>query len=256
MFSNQFPSDTSDRFILNEEGAKQLGFLSAEDAVGKWVGFEPEDIVYRLEAVGVVKDFHFKDLHEAIEPFGFLLSTRNSFNYIIAHAKEGNIAAVLTSLENTWKKLNPIEPFEYSFLDQDFQKNYEAESRQSSLINCFTLIAIIISCLGLFGLATFSAEQRTKEIGIRKVLGASVASVVSLLSKEFLKLVFIAVCIASPLGWYAMNKWLQNFSYRITISWQVFVLTTVLAVLIAFITVSFQAVKAANANPVKNLRTE
>ncbi len=256
MFSNQFPSDTSDRFILNEEGAKQLGFLSAEDAVGKWVGFEPEDTVYRLEVVGVVKDFHFKDLHEAIEPFGFLLGTRDSFNYIIAHAKEGNIAAVLTSLENTWKKLNPNEPFEYSFLDQDFQKNYEAESRQSSLINYFTLIAIIISCLGLFGLATFSAEQRTKEIGIRKVLGANVASVVSLLSKEFLKLVFIAVCIASPLGWYAMNKWLQNFSYRINISWQVFVLTTVLAVLIAFITVSFRAIKAANANPVKNLRTE
>jgi putative ABC transport system permease protein len=256
LFSPQFPTDTSDRFILNEEGAKQLGFSSPQDAVGKWVGFEPDDTAYHLEVVGVVKDFHFKDLHEAIEPYGFLLSTGSSFNYIIAHVKEGNIAGTLTSLENTWKDLNPNEPFEYSFLDQDFQKNYEAESRQSSLINYFTLIAIIISCLGLFGLATFSAEQRTKEIGIRKVLGASVASVVSLLSKDFLILVLIAICIASPLAWYGMNEWLQNFSYRINISWQVFALTTVLAILIAFITISFQAVKAAIANPVKNLRTE
>jgi putative ABC transport system permease protein len=159
-------------------------------------------------------------------------------------------------LENTWKKLNPNEPFEYSFIDLDFQKNYETENRQASLINYFTLIAIIISCLGLFGLATFTAEQRTKEIGIRKVLGASVYGVVALLSKDFLKLVVIAVLVASPLAWYAMNKWLQNFAYQTTITWQVFVLTTVLAILIAFIAISFQAIKAAISNPVKSLRTE
>jgi putative ABC transport system permease protein len=220
------------------------------------VGFQPGDSVYHLEVVGVVKDFHFKDLHEAIEPYGFLLSAGTRFNYIIAHATEGNIPNTLKSLENTWHRLNPNEPFEYSFLDQDFQKNYEAESRQASLINYFTIIAIIISCLGLFGLATFSAEQRTKEIGIRKVLGASVSGVVALLSKDFLKLVLVAVVIASPLAWYGMNKWLENFSYRVTISWPVFVLTTALAVFIALLTISFQAIKAATMNPVKNLRTE
>ncbi|MDQ3843036.1 MAG: FtsX-like permease family protein, partial [Bacteroidota bacterium] len=148
------------------------------------------------------------------------------------------------------------EPFEYSFLDLDFQKNYEAESRQASMIRYFTIIAIIISCLGLFGLATFSAEQRTKEIGIRKVLGASVARLLALLSTDFLKLVGIAVLIALPIAWYVMHQWLQNFAYRTTISWEVFAITILLVVLIAFVTVSFQAIKAALANPVKNLRTE
>ncbi|MBD0278618.1 MAG: FtsX-like permease family protein, partial [Flavisolibacter sp.] len=153
-------------------------------------------------------------------------------------------------------KLNPNEPFEYNFLDLDFQKNYEADSRQARLINYFTIIAIIISCLGLFGLATFSAEQRTKEIGIRKVLGASVTQLVALLSTDFLKLVGIAVGIASPIAWYVMNQWLQNFAYRTTISWEVFAITVLLVVFIAFATISFQAIKAALANPVKNLRTE
>ncbi|HZH94855.1 MAG TPA: ABC transporter permease [Flavisolibacter sp.] len=256
IFSAQFPSDTSDRFIINEEGAKQLGFSSPEAAIGKWVGFEPEDTVYRLEVVGVVKDFHFKDLHEKIQPYGFLLSTGSRFNYIIAHASGGDVASILGSVKKTWNHLNPNEPFEFSFLDQDFQKNYEAETRQAGLINSFTIIAIIISCLGLFGLATFSAEQRTKEIGIRKVLGASVAGVIALLTKDFLKLVVVAVCIASPLAWYGMNQWLQNFSYRIHISWQIYVFTAVLALFIAFITISFQALRSAVANPIKNLRTE
>ena len=152
--------------------------------------------------------------------------------------------------------MNPNEPFEYSFLDLDFQKNYEADNRQARLISAFTIIAIIISCLGLFALATFTAEQRTKEIGIRKVLGASVSSVVGLLSKDFLKLVVIAAIISFPLAWYAMNKWLQNFQYKITISWQVFAVTGIAALAIAFITISFQAIRAAVANPVRSLRTE
>jgi putative ABC transport system permease protein len=152
--------------------------------------------------------------------------------------------------------LNPNEPFEFSFLDLDFQKNYEAESRQAGLIQSFTVIAIIISCLGLFGLATFSAEQRTKEIGIRKVMGASVTSIVTLLSKDFLKLVAIAIVIACPLAWYIMDKWLQNFAYRAPVSLMVFLVTAFIAVFIALFTISFQAVKAALANPVKNLRTE
>jgi putative ABC transport system permease protein len=141
-------------------------------------------------------------------------------------------------------------------MDQDFQKNYEKESRQAALINYFTLVAIIISCLGLFGLATFTAEQRTKEIGIRKVLGASVYGVVALLSKDFLKLVVVAVIIASPLAWWGMNKWLQNFAYQTNIGWSVFALTFFVAVVIAFATISLQAIRAALANPVKSLRAE
>jgi putative ABC transport system permease protein len=256
LFSDQFPSDTLDRFVVNEQAIKEFGWPSAKAAVGSWIGFEPADSQYRLTIVGVVKDFHFKDFHAPIEPYGFLLNTSNRFNYIIANARGGDISGTLKSMESTWHKLNPNEPFEYSFLDDDFQKNFEAENKQARLINYFTLIAIIISCLGLFGLATFSAEQRTKEIGVRKVLGASVGSIVTLLSKDFLKLVGVAVVIACPLAWFAMDKWLQNFVYRTTVSWQVFALTILLAVIVAVLTISFQAIKAAIANPVKSLRTE
>ena len=258
LFSSQFAADTLTSFVINEEAVKEFGFASPQDAIGKWLGFDIDGEQQRFNIVGVVKDFHFKDLHEPVEPFAFRFynDADAGFNYMIAHSSGGNIKQTLSALEATWKKLNPNEPFEYSFLDQDFQKNYEVESRQAGLIDYFTIVAIIISCLGLFGLATFTAEQRTKEIGIRKVLGASVYGVVALLSKDFMKLVLIAVIIASPLAWYAMNKWLQNFAYQTTIGWQVFALTTLIAVVIAFTTISFQAIKAAVSNPVKSLRTE
>lgn len=258
LFSKEFAADTLTSFVINEEAVKRFGFTSAQDAVGKWLAFDPDGEQLRFTIVGVVKDFHFQDLHETIEPFAFRFynDANAGFNYMIAHSSGANIKGSLATLENTWKKLNPNEPFEYSFLDQDFQKNYEAESRQAGLINYFTIIAIIISCLGLFGLATFTAEQRTKEIGIRKVLGASVYGLIALLSKDFLRLVIIAVVIASPLAWWAMHKWLQNFAYQTSITWQVFALTTSIAVLIAFITISFQAIKAAIVNPIKSLRTE
>ena len=255
LFSNDFPADTLTRFVVNEAAIKQYGFGSPEAAIGKWLAFDWDGRPLQFTIVGVVKNFHFKDLHEDIEPLAFRLYNNASFNYVVAHTK-GNIRQSLANLESTWKKLNPNEPFEYSFLDQDFQKNYEAEERQASLINYFTIVAILISCLGLFGLATFTAEQRTKEIGIRKVLGASIYGVVALLSKDFLKLVAIAVVIASPLAWWGMNKWLQNFAYKTSIGWTVFALTALIALFIAVATVSFQAIKAAIANPVKSLRTE
>jgi putative ABC transport system permease protein len=204
----------------------------------------------------VVKDFHYEDLHLPITPYAFQLSLDPQYNYMIVHAKAGNMNNILASIKNSWHNLNPSEPFEYSFLDKDFQKNYDAENRLSAIVGYFTAIAILISCLGLFGLATFSAEQRIKEIGVRKTLGASVSSIVALLSKDFLKLVGIAVLIASPLAWLAMHKWLQSFAYRIHISWSVFVITTLAALLIALITISFQAIKAALANPVESLRSE
>src|SRR5262249_11297964 len=144
---------------------------------------------YSWTVIGVVKDFHYQDLHIAISPYGFQLNSRPYYNYIMVHSKNGHVASLLKSIEKSWHKLNPNEPFEYSFLDEDFQKNYEAENRLSAIVGYFTALAILISCLGLFGLATFSAEQRVKEIGVRKVLGASMTGIVALLSKEFLKLV-------------------------------------------------------------------
>ncbi len=256
LFSPDFPADTNSHIILNEKGVSELGFASAEEAVGSWVAFDWEGEQHRFPVIGVVNDFHFKDLHIAIEPFGFMLTGQTDYNYLIAHVNAGDVGGTLNSLEQSWKRLNPNEPFEYSFLDQDFQKNYQAEMRLTSMIGYFTLIAILISCLGLFGLAAFSAEQRIKEIGIRKVLGASVPSLVALLSMDFLKLVIIALILASPIAWYIMSEWLQTFAYRVGISWQVFAITFVVALLIALFTVSFQAIKAALINPVNNLRTE
>ena len=256
LFSPEFPADTNLRIVLNEEAIRKIGFKDNQDAIGKNVMFDWQGETYRLQIVGVVKDFHFVDLHSAIEPYGFQLINNQSFNYIIAHAKTNNMGSVLQSIGKTWKQLNPNEPFEYTFLNDDFQRNYEADNRLAGIVRNFTIIAILISCLGLFGLATFSAEQRTKEIGVRKVLGASVGNVVGLLSKEFLKLVFIAIVIASPITWFVMNKWLQDFAYRTNISWLVFAITALIAIGIALLTISFQAIKAALANPVKSLRTE
>lgn len=256
VFSPQFPADTTNQIILNQKGIEVMGFSLAEEAVGNWIALDWEGQQHRFTIIGVVQDFHFKDLHIAIEPYGFLLNNQPNQNYLIAHVGNNNMEATLAAIEKDWNVLNPNEPFEYSFLDQDFQKNYQAESRLASMIGYFTIIAIMISCLGLFGLATFSAEQRIKEIGIRKVLGASVSSLVVMLSADFLKLVLVAIVLASPLAWYIMNEWLQTFAYRVEIFWQVFALTTVLAILIALFTVSFQAIKAAMINPVNNLRAE
>jgi len=256
LFSDDFPSDTSNGIILNQKAIKELGFASPQESIGKKLYFDFQGKNYSFNIVGVVKDFHYEDLHLPITPYGFQLSMQPQYNYMIVHAKPGNINNILGTIRNSWHNLNPSEPFEYSFLDKDFQKNYDAEDRLSAIVGYFTAIAILISCLGLFGLATFSAEQRIKEIGVRKTLGASVSSIVTLLSKDFLKLVAIAVLIASPLAWLAMNKWLDSFAYRIHINWSVFVITTVLALLIALITISFQAIKAALANPVESLRSE
>jgi putative ABC transport system permease protein len=205
--------------------------------------------------VGVVQDFNFQSLREPIQPYGLRLLNSN-FNYLIVHMSPGNMQQVLASVERSWKKLNPTEPFEYSFLDQDFEKNYEADNRLAALVRNFMIVAITICCLGLFGLAAFSAEQRTREIGIRKVLGASVTSIVGMLSRDFVKLVLIGNLVAIPLAWYIMNQWLQEFAFRTTLSWWLFAIAVALSLLIAIFTVSYQAVKAALMNPVKSLRSE
>jgi putative ABC transport system permease protein len=257
LFSDDYyPQDTTGSIVLNETAVKTLGFANAPKAINQKLHASFNGVIYNFNIIGVVKDFHFEDLHVPIGPYGFMLNLPPQYNYAIVHVKPGDINASLQMIQNVWHNLNPSEPFDYSFLDKDFQKNYDAENKLSAIVGDFTIIAILISCLGLFGLATFSAEQRIKEIGVRKVLGASVTSIVTLLSKDFIKLVAIAVIIASPIAWLVMHKWLQSFAYRINISWIVFLITTVVALLIALITISFQAIRAAIANPVKSLRTE
>ncbi len=257
LFSEAFPADTSFRMVLNETAIRDIGFPSAQDAVGRKVYFDYQGQQYGFDIVGVVKDFHFEDLHLPITPYGYQLNSNlDNFNYMLVHTRGADMKALLSSIGAGWHRLNPNEPFEYNFLDEEFQKNYQAEDRLAGIVGYFTMIAILICCLGLFGLAAFSAEQRVKEIGVRKVLGASVSGIVGLLSKDFLKLVFVAIVIASPLAWYIMNKWLQDFAYRVDISWWVFAVAGAGAVLIAFITIGFQAIRAATVNPVKSLRTE
>ena len=255
LFSEEYPADTSYRMILNETASRKFGFEKPAAAIGETIMFDWRDSTYRFEIIGVVKDFNFEGLKEPIQPFAFQ-TAQAILNYLIVHTKPGDPGPVLQLIASKWKTLNPNEPFEYSFLDQDFQKNYEAEIRLSALVSYFMYIAIALCCLGLLGLVTFSAEQRTKEIGIRKVLGSSVGGIFGLLSKDFLKLVLIGNLLALPVAWYILNKWLQEFAFRATLSWWLFAAAIAVSVIIALATLSFQAIRAALANPVKSLRTE
>jgi putative ABC transport system permease protein len=259
LFSPQFKSDTAqDRIIVNETAIKELGFESAQKAVGQNIHFDLQGKTHNFEIIGVVKDFHYEDFHVPVTPYAFQLVPDNSgaINYMTVHVKTGDMSQVLKLLEDGWHKYDPNEPFEYDFLDETFQKNYLSDDRLASIVGYFTVIAILISCLGLFGLAAFSAEQRVKEIGIRKVLGASVQTIVFLLSANFLKLVVISTLIASPIAWWVMNNWLQGFAYHKSIDWTIFAYTTLIAIIIGLLTIGSQAIRAALANPVKSLRSE
>ena len=246
-FSNQYGRDSSG-IIFNEAAIKLMGL---NDPIGKTV----RHYTGEKQIIGVVNDFHDNSLHEAIKPLFFLYMPAEA-TYALVKIEAGKERETLALLEGFYKKFNPGYPFQFTFLDQDYQALYESERRVSALSRYFAGLAALISCLGLFGLATFAAEQRTKEIGIRKVLGATTAGIVSLLSKDFLKLVLIALAVASPLAYFFMEKWLQAFAYHIDITWWVFGLAGMMAVLVAFLTVGFQSVKAALANPVKSLRSE
>jgi putative ABC transport system permease protein len=207
------------------------------------------------QVIGIVKDFHYRSFHEKIGSM-ILFNNASMLNNLSIKTAPGKAAQAIKATERTWKKFFPDQPFEYNFLDESFNQLYRADIKTSILIEVFTIIAIILSCLGLFGLAAFAAEQRTKEIGIRKVLGADIRNIMALLSRDFVKLVAIALLIASPIAAWAMNKWLQDFPYRIDIRWWMFFMAGVIALLIALITISFHSIKAAIANPVKSLRTE
>jgi putative ABC transport system permease protein len=250
-FSRDFMTDTTHSMILNEAAVKMFDYRSPQDAVGRdfnqW-GREGK-------IIGVMKDFHFKSLQEKIKPLSMRIEP-NGCSLISIKVSGNNLPGTISAIESKWNTLIPARPFSYFFLDEYFDEQYKSEQRFGKLFLNFAILAIIISCLGLLGLASYSTMQRTREIGIRKVLGASVTNIVNLLSKDFLRLVGIAVIIASPIAYFSMHKWLQDFAYRIPISWWIFVLAAVTATLIAILTVSFQAIKAAVSNPVKSLRTE
>ncbi|MCW3087624.1 MAG: FtsX-like permease family protein [Sediminibacterium sp.] len=252
-YSRDFATDTSN-FVINEATVQVLGWKTPEKAIGK-------DLVYgglRGKVIGVVQDFHFESLRQKIVPIVFTLPKPEQNFYGRVSVKIGgtNINSALQTVENAWKKFIPEAPYEFTFLDDNYQKLYQSEQRQGSLFTIFSCIAIFIACLGLLGLSAFAISQRVKEIGIRKVLGASSGSIVSLFSKDFLKLVAIAALIAFPVAWYAMHKWLADFAYRIPISWWVFLVAGMVSACVALLTVSIQAMRAAMSNPVKSLRTE
>ncbi|NER13034.1 FtsX-like permease family protein [Leptobacterium flavescens] len=249
------PDADQDAIVLNETAVKQFGY-EPENAVGKKIYYENGEERLYSEIVGVIRDFNFKSLHQTISPYALTKFSGGQPSYFILNIKEDDFENAVADINTVWKNVNPETPLQYSFLDQDFQMNYEKEQRTSDIIISFTLIAIFIACLGLLGLASFTTEQRRKEVGIRRVLGSSVLEITSLLSKDFIKLVLIAVAVAGPVSWYLGNRWLQDFAYRVDISWWLFAGTALVALIIALATISFQVIKASIANPVKSLRTE
>jgi putative ABC transport system permease protein len=230
-----------------------LGF---KDPVGKQL-YEPlEDVnnLRTLHIVGVIKDFNYNSMHQAITPL--MLRLEEQRGSMAFRVKTDHLPELVEKVRRQWDAMVPGQPFLYSFMDEEFNALYQADLRTGNIFVWFAVLAIVVACLGLSGLAIFTAEQRTKEIGIRKVHGASVTDIVTLLSKDFIKLVLIAIVIATPLAWYVMNGWLQDFAYRTSIQWWVFILAGAIAVVIALLTVSFQSMKAALMDPVKSLRTE
>ncbi len=251
---NLHPSDTTNEYVINETAVKAFGFASPQDAIGEMIGEDK----HKFPIVGVVKDFHQQDFYKTIDPMAFESEKDNltTFSIKLASKDPSQWQKTLKAIEKDWYQFYPPETYSYKFYDEVIAKLYEQEQHLAKLINLATLVSIFISCLGLFGLTVLTAFQRTKEIGIRKVLGASVLGIVRLFSKEYIWLVLAAFVIASPIVWWAMNKWLQGFAYRIEIEWWMFVSAGLTAVVLALLTISFQAVKAALANPVKSLRSE
>ncbi|HMB89686.1 MAG TPA: ABC transporter permease [Rhodothermales bacterium] len=247
-FSDRFPGDPEGAILINETAARELGW---EDPLGKTIQFNAGP----RQVVGVLQDFHLEDMHTEIAPVMLQLSP-NASRYYVVKFNTDNLPVLLASLEQTWARFVPDQPFDYSFLDDDFAAMYRNEQRLGQLFSVFAGLAILIACMGLFGLAAFTTEQRTKEIGIRKVLGATVPNLVGLLSRDFLLLIGLACCIAIPAAYFVMRTWLDDFAYRTEIGAGTFLMAGGLALLITLATISYQAIKAALANPVKSLRYE
>ena len=251
-FSRNVRSDTA-AVLINEAAAKEFGFKNPIGQQLRTIGNGEPMSKRTYTVIGVVKDFHFESIHNRIAP---LVMYYGADTYQMAiRVRTSDIPGLLDVLEQKWKGQTD-NPFSYSFLNERFNKTYLLEQRTGQLFSIFATLTIIISCLGLFGLAMFTAQQRTKEIGVRKVLGASVMSVVVLLSRDFVKLILIAILIVTPIAWFVMSQWLQDFAYRVEISWWIFAVAGILAIIVALLTVSFQSIKAALMNPVKSLRSE
>jgi putative ABC transport system permease protein len=250
-FSRDFPTDSTQAMVVNVAATKALGYTTPQEAVGR--NFDQWGRKGKI--IGVLQDFHYKSLQQAIQPLTMRIET---FGYgtISIKVAANSISETISRIESQWKQIIPNRPFEYFFLDDFFNKQYKGEQQFGNLFSNFAVLAIFISCLGLLALSSYSTMQRTKEIGVRKVLGASVSNIVNLLSRDFIKLVIIALLIAVPISWMVMHKWLEGFAYKTNISWTIFMLAGITSILIAFITISFQAIKAAVANPVKSLRSE
>lgn len=255
-FSAEFTADTNS-LVLNEAAVNKLGY-NAANAIGKKIHYEFQGNKQTLRIIGVVKNYHFEGLQKQVKPMALSISPffSSTNNYLILDVKSKAYKKLISGIEKVWRRLNPDSPFEYSFLDSDFHKNYEKEERTSQLVSYFAMIAIAIACLGLFGLATFTAEQRSKEIGIRKVLGASALGITKLLSGDFLKLILLAIMIASPLAWWAMHEWLSDFAYRTPITWSMFLTAAGLVIVIGWATICFQSIKAALMDPVKSMKCD
>ena len=248
-FSMDFASDSS-AFIINEAAAEKLGW---ENPIGRELDFANGYV--KGPVIGVVEDYHFQSLHHEVEPM-ILIMAQGNLPYITVRVRPGDLAENVSAIGALWKQFLPDSPFQYSFLDEDYQQLYENEQRMSTVFMIFAVLAIIIACLGLFGLAAYVAERRTKEIGIRKVLGASVPNIIAMLSKDFLVLVLVAALIAFPLAWWGMSNWLENFAYRTDLSWWIFVIAGLVMIAIALLIVASQAIKAAFTNPIEALRDE
>ncbi|MCC6370671.1 MAG: ABC transporter permease [Bacteroidia bacterium] len=251
-FSKSFATDATEAFLVNEAAVKSFNWKNPKNALGKkieWGGLKNGKVI------GVVKDFNFASLHENIKPL-IIHVYPGWCNKISLRLKTDNLPATMIEIENSWKSIATQSAYKYHFMEDEFNNQYRSEQNMKTVLSAFTFLSILVACLGLFGLASFTIKQKVKEIGIRKVLGSSVSGIVQLLSKDFLKLVIISFIIGAPVAWYGMNKWLQDYAYRIEIKFWVFALAGLLAFLIAFLTVSIQAFKAALSNPVKSLRTE
>jgi putative ABC transport system permease protein len=251
-FSPAFATDTTNSVLINRTAAKDLGFLP-QQAIGKWIKNKVRDDKRRT-IIGVVDDFNFLSLKENMD--ALVISPGDDRRVVVIKLKAGNIPASVAAVKDIYSKVAPVYPFEYTFLDQKFDTTYKTDIRQQTMLTIFSGLAIFIACLGLFGLASFTATKRTKEIGVRKVLGSSVQSILILISKDLLKPVLLATVIAMPIGYYCMNKWLQTFAYKTPLHWWIFVLAAFLTFVIALVTISFQSLKAALMNPVKSLRSE
>ena len=252
-FNKEFATDST-AAIINEATLKVLG-VQPHEALGMRISDDIElETPQFYTIIGVVKDFHYESLREDIGALGLFF--RESSGMMAVKLNAGDFSKAIADIEKVWSKLAPGQPFSYSFMDESFNSTYEAEHRLGKIFIIFTILSILIACLGLFGLAAFNAQKRTKEIGVRKVLGASVGQITYKLAVDFLRLVSVAILVSIPLGWYVMNKWLEDFSYRIEIGWGVFVFAAFLAIVVAILTVSYQSIKAAIVNPVESLRTE